>query len=115
MYSLGTGDAGAVYAGQPGVALVFLIAGGATSGATIPLGYGIAYRFYPARTSVVTAFMSLLMLAGRVLGPWIVGIVADEAGLVVAMTITGGALVFSAGLGGIVWIWSRSARSPAAT
>jgi len=73
-----------------------LVLAGLTSGATIPLAYSVGFSLLPSRRGTVTASMSIVMLGGRFLGPWAIGIVADRADLIVAMTMPGAALVFTA-------------------
>jgi fucose permease len=84
-----------------------LVVAGITSGATIPLAYSFGFFFLPRRTGSVTAVMALLMLLGRILGPWAIGGVADHAGLLLAMTIPGWALLFTAASVAVVWALSR--------
>lgn len=100
----------AVLIPHPLAAQVFFALAGVTSGATIPLGYSVAYEFNPTRTGFITAFVSLLMLGGRFLGPWTIGITADTIGLIAAMTIPGWALLFAAALGGHVWFYHHRFR-----
>jgi fucose permease len=84
-------------------AQALLVLAGITSGATIPLAYSFGFSFLPQRTGGVTALMALIMLIGRVLGPWSIGIVGDKSGLIAAMTIPAGALVFTSLLVGVVY------------
>lgn len=84
-----------------------LVLAGITSGATIPLAYSFGFTFLPERTGGVTALIALVMLLGRVLGPWSIGVVGDRSGLIAAMTIPAGALLFSALLVGIVYAAGR--------
>jgi fucose permease len=99
----------AVLVPHPSAAQILLLASGVAGGATIPLGYSVAYQFDPSRTGSVTAFLAIIMLAGRFLGPWMVGLAADRIGLVGAMTITGWSLFFSGALAGVVWMLHRRA------
>ncbi len=97
----------AVLVPHPTAAQMPLLAAGVAGGATIPLGYSVAYQFDPSRTGSVTAVLAIIMLAGRFLGPWVVGLAADRIGMVAAMTITGWSLFFSGALAGIVWMLHR--------
>lgn len=76
-------------------AIVLLWLAGASSGATIPLAYAMGFASVPSRTASVTAAMSVIMLAGRFVSPWLIGAVADAASLIPAMAIPGAALVAS--------------------
>ncbi len=71
----------------PSLAVILFAIAGMASGATIPLAYSVGYRVLPDRTGSVTAWMSLVMLGGKVLSPWLVGAVADRASLVFAMML----------------------------
>ena len=86
--------------------LLFAIAG-MTSGATIPLAYSVGFTILPSRTGSVTAAMSIVMLAGRFLGPWMIGVVADRSSLSIAMSIPGFALLFTGLLAGMVYLFRR--------
>lgn len=79
-------------------AVTLLLLAGASSGATIPLAYSMGFASVPGRAGGVTAVMSVIMLAGRFLSPWLIGAVADAVSLVPAMTIPGLALVASGAL-----------------
>lgn len=69
-------------------AMVAALVAGACAGATIPLTFSQVYRTMPARKGAVTAVLSLAMLAGRLLGPWVVGALGDLAGLTLSMPLT---------------------------
>jgi len=84
-------------------AQIFFTLAGVTSGSTIPLGYSIAYGFTTTRTGAITALVSLVMILGRFIGPWAIGLVADTIGLIGAMTLPSWAALFSGLLGAIVW------------
>ncbi len=75
---------------------------GLASGATIPLAYSVGYRALPERTGSVTAWMSLVMLGGKVLSPWLVGALADRVTLVFAMMLPALVLLASGALGVVV-------------
>ncbi len=75
---------------------------GLASGATIPLAYSVGYRALPARTGSVTAWMSIVMLGGKVLSPWLVGAMADRVTLVFAMMLPALVLLASGALAVLV-------------
>jgi FHS family glucose/mannose:H+ symporter-like MFS transporter len=78
---------GAVLVATPAVAVVLFALAGLTSGATIPLAYTGGYEVVPARRGAVTAAMSIVMLAGRFLGPWVMGTIADRSTLIAALLL----------------------------
>lgn len=84
-----------------------LVIAGISSGATIPLAYTVGFSFLPSRRGSVTAAMSLVMLAGRFLGPWMIGVLADRSNLVIAMTVPGLALFFTALAAALVYLVRR--------
>lgn len=75
-------------------------AAGTLTGATIPLAMVIAYRLFPANTGSATALLSLFMMSGRLLGPWVMGLIAEarvtEQPMLPAMILTGAALTIAA-------------------
>ncbi len=83
---------------SPAVALGFAAIAGVSSGATIPLAYSVAFGYRPDRTGAVTAVMSIVMLAGRFVGPWAMGAVADATTLGHAMAIPAAVLIVVAAL-----------------
>ncbi len=94
--------AGGILVPSPAWAVVLVAAAGMTSGATIPLAYSVGYTLLPQRTGSVTAWMSIIMLAGRLLGPWFIGTVADHVTLLVAMLIPAAALMGSGTFAAVV-------------
>lgn len=93
---------GAVLVPSVPIAHALLVTAGITSGATIPLAYSVGYTILPSRTGSVTAFLSIAMLIGRVLSPWVIGTLAEASTLVAAMTVPGLSLFVSALLVGMV-------------
>ncbi len=91
------------------VSLVFvtLSVAGALSGATIPLSYTLGYRLAPARLGGLTAVLSVVMLAGRFISPWLIGVIADGYGLRIAMLLPSVGLL---GVAGIILRIHRLAR-----
>ena len=83
----------------PPVAVAAFFLAGLASGGTIPLAYSVGYEMVPRRSGSVTAWMAIIMLAGRALGPWVIGVVADSLTLLVAMLIPAVALVGTGVLG----------------
>jgi MFS family permease len=83
----GAATVGAVLVQGAVSGIVLLFVAGLMSGATIPLAYSLGYGIAPGRTGALTAVMSLVMLGGRFLGPWLVGIVADSSSIGTAMLI----------------------------
>lgn len=78
---------GAVLVASPAAAVVLFAVAGLTSGATIPLAYTGGYEVVPARRGAVTAAMSIVMLTGRFLGPWVMGSIADVSTLIAALLL----------------------------
>ncbi len=84
--------------------LLFAVAGVA-GGATIPLAYSVGYGAAPGNAGRITAVLAVIMLAGRVIGPWLIGFTADSANLIVAMSIP--AVVLAAAGALAAWIYHR--------
>lgn len=105
--SVATGAAVLVTA--PVLAGMLAAVAGVTSGATIPLAYSVGFTVAPTRTGAVTAVMSVIMLAGRLLGPWLIGAVADASTLPVAMMIPAVVLLAAGALAGAVVLLTRRA------
>ena len=93
--SFGSAAASAVVAAAVPVPVVIaaLLVAGMLSGATIPLAYSLGYRLTRSRLGALTAVLSLVMLAGRFLGPWVIGIIADAYGMRLAMLLPALALL----------------------
>ena len=109
--------AGGVLVPLPGAAVTLFGVAGLMSGATIPLAYSVGYTLLPERTGSVTAWMSMIMLSGRLLGPWFVGAAADRATLVAGMMIPALALLGSGALGAAILVALRrphAEQAPAA-
>ncbi len=87
--------------------LLFAVAGLA-GGATIPLAYSVAYGAAPGNAGRITAILAVIMLAGRVIGPWLIGVTADTASILVAMSIPAVVLAGAGSLAG--WIWLGGVR-----
>ncbi len=90
--------------------LLFLLAG-ISSGATIPLVFSVGFYLLPSRRGSISAAMSMVMLAGRFAGPWVIGIVADRTNLITAMTIPGMSLLLTALLIAILVTRSRKTQA----
>ncbi len=95
---------------SPGISSGFAALAGVTSGATIPLAYAVGFSLVPERTGAVTAVMSMIMLAGRLLGPLAVGAAADRWTIVAAMMIPALVLLAAGGLAMVVLRMRRPAR-----
>ncbi len=100
----------AVLVSSPLLAGMLAAVAGVTSGATIPLAYSVGFTVAPTRTGAVTAVMSVIMLAGRLLGPWLIGAVADASTLPVAMMIPAVVLLAAGALAGAVVVLARRTR-----
>lgn len=98
------GTAAVFVPGGLSVMLLFGLAGVA-SGATIPLAYSVGYEAAPGNAGRITSVLALIMLLGRVVGPWLVGVTADAANLVPAMLIPALALAATGALA--TWIYVR--------
>ncbi len=87
--------------------LLFAVAGVA-GGATIPLAYSVGYGAAPGNVGRITAILAVIMLAGRVIGPWLIGVTADTTNLIAGMSIPAVVLAAAGALAG--WIYLRDIR-----
>ena len=73
------------------------------TGATIPIAMTLAYGRLPARTGTVTAALSIFMLVGRLVGPWIIGAVGDVVGIGSSILVVAFSLLMAGvvGIGGL--------------
>lgn len=70
---------------------------GALTGASIPLAMVVTHSWFPTNTGSMTLYLSLFMLGGRLVSPWLMGVVADSSNLQVAMLIPAVALALCGG------------------
>jgi fucose permease len=55
----------------------FLLVVGLLTGAVIPLAFTICYKIFPEVIALATTFLSIFLLSGQMVGPWLLGISAE--------------------------------------
>ena len=50
---------------------------GLLTGAVIPLAFTICYKIFPEEIALATTFLSIFLLSGQMVGPWLLGISAE--------------------------------------
>ena len=50
---------------------------GLLTGAVIPLAFTICYKIFPEVIALATTFLSIFLLSGQMVGPWLLGVSAE--------------------------------------
>ena len=61
---------------------------GLLTGAVIPLAFTICYKIFPEVIALATTFLSIFLLSGQIVGPWLLGISAEISTLHHAIFLT---------------------------
>jgi fucose permease len=99
---------GAVLVPSGPVAIAGFVLTGIITGATIPVAMSVAYERLPERTGSVTSIVYGLMMIGRLVGPWSIGLVGDRLGLGAGIVIAAAVLLAAGALS--IWVAATNRR-----
>ncbi|MBT6726087.1 MAG: hypothetical protein HOA75_04900 [Deltaproteobacteria bacterium] len=61
---------------------------GLLTGAVIPLAFTICYKIFPEVIALATTFLSIFLLCGQMVGPWLLGASAEMFSINYAIFLT---------------------------